>query len=43
MASTPTFEEKQVGVSTDASHSDGYQSDTERDWSDDEEKKLVRK
>ncbi|CAK7221697.1 hypothetical protein SEUCBS140593_004654 [Sporothrix eucalyptigena] len=40
---SPTFEEKQIGVSTDASHSDGYQSDVERDWSDEEEQKLVRK
>ncbi|KJR89056.1 transporter [Sporothrix schenckii 1099-18] len=43
MSSTPTIDEKQVGVSTDVSNSDGYQSDVERDWSDAEEKKLVRK
>ncbi|CAK7236665.1 hypothetical protein SCUCBS95973_009685 [Sporothrix curviconia] len=40
---SPTFEEKQIGISTEASQSDGYQSDIERDWSDEEESKLVRK
>lgn len=43
MSSTSPIDEKQVAVSTEASHSDGYQSDIERDWNDDEEKKLVRK
>ena len=39
----PATQEKHIGVLIEASQSDGYQSDTGRDWSDEEESKIVRK